>query len=189
MTETTIVELRQYTMRPGGRDALAELFADHLIEGQQAVGMRVLGLYRDLDRPDRFVWLRGFSDMAARKLALTRFYGESQTWRTHGPAANETMVDSSDVLLLRPLTELRFPIAPRTVATIHPEPANAPQVDAVVRLETEPAHNDFPRLPVRTDGPKLVWFNVFDDEAQQDTYVEKLGLPREWSLRLAPLFD
>src|SRR5262249_14318524 len=154
---TTVVELRQYTLHPGQRDVLVDIFMRHFVEGQEALGMRILGVFHDLDRPDRFVWLRGFPDMATRKAALTRFYFESDVWRTYGPAANATMVDVSDVLLLRPLTEARLPEAPLLVATIHPLTGDVPRVDAVLRLETHPAENDFPQLPVRRDGPKVVW--------------------------------
>ena len=96
-----IVELRQYTLRPGKRDVLIELFDREFIEPQQALGMKVIGQFRDLDRPDRFVWLRGFSDMATRAQALQNFYG-GPVWKAHREAANATMIDSDNVLLLRP---------------------------------------------------------------------------------------
>jgi hypothetical protein len=96
-----IVELRQYTLHPGMRDVLVELFDRELVETQEAVGMRVIGQFRDLDDPDRFVWLRGFPDMPARAESLAAFYG-GPTWKAHREAANSTMVDSDDVLLLRP---------------------------------------------------------------------------------------
>ncbi|MFB7148136.1 MULTISPECIES: NIPSNAP family protein [Streptomyces] len=79
-----VVELRQYTLRPGRRDDLIELFDRELIETQEETGMAVLGQFRDLDDPDRFVWLRGFPDMAARHDALTAFYGGT-AWGRHGP--------------------------------------------------------------------------------------------------------
>ncbi|WPO72398.1 MULTISPECIES: NIPSNAP family protein [unclassified Streptomyces] len=96
-----VIELRQYTLRPGRRDELIELFDREFIEPQEAVGAGVLGQFRDLDDPDRFVWLRGFPDMATRHRALTDFYG-GPVWAEHGPQANDTMRDSDDVLLLRP---------------------------------------------------------------------------------------
>ncbi len=101
MTDT-VVELRQYTLRPGQREVLVELFDRELVESQEAVGMRVLGQFRDLDRPDRFVWLRGFADLATRRAGLTAFYG-GPVWAAHAAAANATMIDSDDVLLLRPV--------------------------------------------------------------------------------------
>jgi NIPSNAP len=96
-----IVELRQYTLRPGQRDVLHELFDRALAEGQEAVGMTMIGWFRDLDDPDNFVWLRSFPDMADRARALEAFY-TGPVWREHSAAANATMIDSENVLLLRP---------------------------------------------------------------------------------------
>jgi quinol monooxygenase YgiN len=99
----TVIELRRYALHPGERETLIELFDRELVEPQEAVGMRVLGQFRDLDDPDSFVWLRGFEDMAARRDALAAFYG-GPVWREHRDAANATMIDSDNVLLLRPAT-------------------------------------------------------------------------------------
>jgi NIPSNAP len=96
-----IVELRQYTLRPGQRDVLIDLFDSRLVESQEATGMTIIGQFRDLDRPNRFVWLRGFEDMEERARSLAAFYG-GPVWRTNSAAANATMIDSEDVLLLRP---------------------------------------------------------------------------------------
>jgi quinol monooxygenase YgiN len=96
-----IVELRQYTLHPGKRDALIDLFDREFIETQEAAGMSIIGQFRELDGPDRFVWLRGFRDMPARAQALQAFYG-GPIWKAHREAANATIVDSDNVLLLRP---------------------------------------------------------------------------------------
>ena len=37
--------------------------------------MCLLGLFRDVDRDERFVWIRGFRDMEERLAALQAFYG------------------------------------------------------------------------------------------------------------------
>jgi hypothetical protein len=97
-----IVELRRYRTHPGRRDELATLFEREYIDSQIECGMMPIGQYRDLDDPDAFVWLRGFADMATRLRALTAFYRESQVWRDTRDAANATMIDSDNVLLLRP---------------------------------------------------------------------------------------
>src|SRR5207248_4135647 len=88
----------QYTLHPGKREVLIELFERALIEPQEAAGMRILGQFRDLDRPDHFVWIRGFPDMASRVEALSAFYG-GPVRKAHREAANATMIDSDDVLL------------------------------------------------------------------------------------------
>jgi hypothetical protein len=97
-----IVELRQYTLHDGMRDVLVDLFEREFVEPQEAAGMAVVGQFHDLDDPNRFVWLRGFPDPDRRAEALHRFYG-GPVWRQHRDRANATMVDSDDVLLLRPV--------------------------------------------------------------------------------------
>ncbi|GFE81656.1 NIPSNAP family containing protein [Steroidobacter agaridevorans] len=98
--EWPIIELRQYTLRPAARDVLIDLFEAKFVESQEDVGMKIAGTFRDLDRPDRFVWLRAFNDMPSRAEALNSFYS-GPVWKAHGKAAAATMIDSSNVLLLR----------------------------------------------------------------------------------------
>jgi len=99
-TYSPIVELRQYTLHPGRRDELIELFDREFVETQEAVGIQVIGQFYDLDDPNQFVWLRGFNDMAAREQSLNAFYS-GPVWKMHRDAANATMIDSDNVLLLR----------------------------------------------------------------------------------------
>lgn len=172
-THHRVVELRQYILRPGQRDALITLFDREFVETQEAVGMTVLGQFRDLDAPDRFVWLRGFTDMAARAQALGAFY-DGPVWQAQRAAANATMLDSDDVLLLRPATPCAMPIdawrrdagGPRDGAVLaivaapgfDPAPAIATRGgELVARYETEAAPNTFTRLPVREGEPVAVW--------------------------------
>lgn len=98
-----VFELRQYTLHEGRRDELIELFDNRFVESQEDVDMHVLGQFRVVERPDRFVWFRGFPDMPSRLDGLTRFYLEGEVWARHRDAANATMIDSDDVLLLRPV--------------------------------------------------------------------------------------
>ncbi|MFD6243902.1 NIPSNAP family protein [Streptomyces roseolus] len=121
-----VVELRQYTLRPGGRDVLIDLFDQEFVESQEAVGATVLGQFRDLDDSDRFVWLRGFEDMDRRTEALEGFYG-GPVWAAHRDEANATMIDSDDVLLLRPASAgsgFPAPVGPRPAPG---EPAPPPR--------------------------------------------------------------
>lgn len=100
LTYSPIVELRTYTLYPGRRDELIRLFEREFIETQEAVGIQVIGQFYDMDDPNRFIWLRGFHDMSARAEALHAFYG-GPIWKAHRDAANATMIDSENVLLLR----------------------------------------------------------------------------------------
>ncbi len=161
----SIVELRQYTLHPGARETLIELFEREFVIGQQAVGITVGGRFRDLDDPDRFVWLRAFPDMAHRRRALEAFY-TGPLWRKYRDAANATMVDSDDVLLLRGPCFVPARGTREVVVTIC-RPPDAAAFDAYAARHlgsghalhrTEHAENDYPLLPVRTGEDVRVWF-------------------------------
>lgn len=194
----SVFELRQYTLRPGRRDELIELFDRELVTGLEACGMRVIGEFRDVDDPDRFVWLRGFADMPARATSLAAFYG-GPVWREHRSAANATMIDSDNVLLLRPAwpesgftqnataqkngvyTATICPVATPDFAayfaeSVLPELAEAP----VACCETLVAENTFPALPVREGERIFVWFSRFADEesARKQAWRERVDFRR-----------
>jgi hypothetical protein len=97
-----IIDLRQYTLYPGTRDAFVELFDREFVETQEAAGMRIIGQFRDMGDPNRFVWMRGFSDMPSRERALTSFYMHGEAWQQYSEIARSMMIDSSDALLLHP---------------------------------------------------------------------------------------
>ena len=179
-----VVELRQYTLHPGRRDELVTLFEREFVEPQQACGMHILGTFRDIGDADRFVWLRGFDGMPQRAEALGAFYG-GPVWQAHRDAANATMIDSDDVLLLRPCVPVTPPSpvwgTSRVVGTVCP--LRAPADDALRQhlatvllpalaaaaamplgvFETEPAENNFPRLPVREGEHMVCWFASVPD--------------------------
>jgi NIPSNAP len=160
-----VVELRQYTLHPGRRDELILLFDRELVEPQEACGMRVIGQFRDLDRPDRFVWFRGFPDMEARRRSLEGFYG-GPVWERHAGAANATMIDSDDVLLLRPRSPWSPPTGrplatgpsrgPLTITVLPAAAAETADPSAVVELASLHAPNTFPGLPVREGADVVV---------------------------------
>ena len=137
--------------------------------------MHVVGTFIDLDRPDRFVWLRGFADNDARSAALQEFY-TGDVWRANREEANATMIDSDDVLLLQPVPGRGLPETPDarpadraspstrvisgTVYSIAPgadDSALLAAVDAsaLAILHTHPGPNGFPALPVR-EGEQVV---------------------------------
>ena len=193
----TILELRQYTLHPGRRDELIELFERELVESQEELGARVVGTFRDLGDPDRFVWVRGFADMSTRLAALSGFYG-GPVWKEHREAANATMIDSDDVLLLEPVGE-GFPEAPRaavgagapgpsrvlvvvrTGSGVEPAAAEAERLLGVrpVVARTAPYVNDFPALPVR-DERAVAWFASFPDSAALRTARARLAADASW---------
>ncbi|GAB2643508.1 NIPSNAP family protein [Nocardia goodfellowii] len=211
-----LLELRQYTLRPGTRDVLIDLFDRELVETQEAVGIRVLGQFRDESDPDRFVWIRAFPDIAARTAALRAFYLDGVAWRTHAPAARATMVDTDNALLLRPATAQsafestgqRPPIGTtelpesRVLAMIYQVSGDLtefteffdnrirPALDTTPSgvYVTDPSPNDFTQLPVRTEQV-LTWFARFPDSDSRATYLDQLAASREWTESVLPELD
>lgn len=205
-----IVELRRYALRPGARETLIELFDRELVETQEQVGMRVLGQFRDLDDPNSFVWLRGFSDMATRKRALEAFYG-GPAWKAHASAANATMIDSDNVLLLRPLSGLELngndrPAPGDTIArpgllvvTVYPLQESASKtfpefftselepflrdagISVLATYATEHSENTFPALPVREDAEVFLWMANLADEAEHTRRLAALEQAPGWA--------
>jgi NIPSNAP len=212
-TPVGVVELRQYTHKPGRREELIDIFERHFIEPQEDVGAHVIGYFRDLGDPDRFVWLRGFRDMPSRKAALEAFYG-SDLWYEHRDAVNDTLIDSDDVLLLRPATGSPFGNGARSfgerglvTATIwaFAEPTSteaiAVFIDGLVSqlaaagatpvavLVTEPSENDFPRLPVREGEKVVVWIERHDDVAAYEALGAALDRSRDWRELMVAVAD
>lgn len=200
-----VLELRQYTVKPGQREILIDVFDRHFVESQETLGMTLAGQFRDRRRPDRFVWLRGFSDMESRHKALEAFY-TGPVWAAHKGKANPTMEDVSDVLLLKPARpELAFRASARLPTTSHgrgpstvlagiyqmPRPVDtrliarfeqqvAPILNANrVKIEgvfvTESSRNTFTGLPVREGEHVLVWFGVAQDSDRAPGWMDRLA--------------
>jgi hypothetical protein len=112
-----VLELRQYTLHPCRQDLFVDLFDRVFADPLDATGMTVVGQFRDLDRPDRFVWMRGFQSMAARAQELAAFY-DSDLWHAYRSEANASIADSDNVLLLEPASpSLQFRnVPPRSPA-------------------------------------------------------------------------
>jgi quinol monooxygenase YgiN len=207
-----VVDLRQYTLHPGQRDTLIDVFDEYLVEGQEATGMHIAGQFRDLDDPDRFVWIRGFRDLPARAEALNAFY-HGPVWRAHAATANATMIDSDNALLLKPLRlgagypRLDSPRPTGVPGSIiagavyhrggtddsfveffddHVVPAlTASGAEPVAVFETLVAENNFPQLPLR-DEVVLAWFARFADETAYDEHRRRLAVSLSWQQQVLP---
>jgi hypothetical protein len=97
-----VIELRNYLMQDGMTREFIRFFEEHFLFSQREEGMRVLGQFEVAGAPSRFVWIRGFEDMDARRRGLERFYG-GPFWQARRSEANRMIAESDDVHLLRPL--------------------------------------------------------------------------------------
>jgi len=201
-----VFELRQYTLHRGQRDTLIALFEKSFIEPQNEHGAHILGTFRDLDDPDRFVWIRGFRDMRSRQAALSAFYG-GPVWQANRTAANATMLDSDNVLLLRPAalaegfsSRVASTAGPRGVigATIYYlggvdvlefthffENALMPQlvglgVHPLACLVSEESPNTYTQLPIREHDRAFVWFARWPSADAEAAFVSRFRELSGW---------
>ena len=205
-TQADVLELRQYTTRGGQRETLIELFESKFIEPQNAAGASVIGTFRDLDDADRFVWIRAFASMADRRTALESFY-KDPNWLANRATAAETMLDTDNVLLLRPAAAGQGFGAPAPhranarsviVATIYylggvesqafshyfdrtilPQLAVA-GVFPIARLVSEESPNNYPRLAIRERERVFVWFGHWTSESAAESFAAHSPLPSGW---------
>jgi hypothetical protein len=202
------VELRQYTLRPGKRDVLIDIFEREFVRAQERYGIEVVGQLRDLDHPNRFVWLRGFPGMSSRPRMLKSFYS-CPVWVANRDAVNEILVDYDNVLLLRDAWEgsgfftantaqNNRPRATLVTVDIHYlclgaingfaslsreklEPfLEHAGADGLAALVTETAPNNYPRLPMREGECAFVSFHTFESLASYDSYLELLDRTAAW---------
>jgi hypothetical protein len=175
------------------------------VTAQTEAGIRLIGHFTDRDDPDRFVWLRGFESMEARVIALASFYGGA-VWRAHRDAANATMLDSDNVLLLHLLDDdwtfalgesgkVAAGLYNAVVHYIRPELMSSFVwfFDAHMRtrakewgghviatFRTELGANGFPQLPVRTGESAFVWFVRHATEAAEQSFWRRARLLTGW---------
>jgi len=194
-----VIEFRRYTIKEGEREHFAEYFESYFPEAFQQMGAIVFGQFFERKNPVGFTWLRGFKNTDARAIINANFY-YGPLWREHSSTMNNLMVDSDNVLLLRPLSpEQGIPVLPAidplkerkgaqgiVVAQIFAVKQNSVDVFARQAEETFASYraagareagvlvtldvpNNFPQLPVRTDGPYLVWLGIVKDNKILET--------------------
>ncbi|MBW3567830.1 MAG: NIPSNAP family protein [Proteobacteria bacterium] len=200
MQDFQVIELRRYIIRDGERENFARYFETWFPEAFQQLGAVAFGEGLERDNDTWFTWLRGFRDMPARAETNTAFY-YGPLWKEHRNVLNGLMIDSDNVLLLRPLSPERgIPVLPAVDVVQERDGAQGivvMQVFAVAQdsvdafaeraenvfaeyreagireagvLVTLDEPNNFPQLPVRTDGPYLVWLGIVKDEAMLKTF-------------------
>ena len=196
--EFPVVELRRYAIRAGERERFARCFDGYFPEAFQQLGAIAFGQFLERKNDTWFTWLRGFPSLDARAEMNAEFY-DGALWKEHAARMNDRMIDSDNVLLLRPLRAGRgLPVLPAVdlgaeaagaagVVVLQILRVKATDVDALARqaeeefatyraagareaavLVTLDVPNNFPRLPIRTDGPYLVWVGVVKDDAVLD---------------------
>ncbi len=96
-----VVELRRYALQPGRRDEFVRYFESFFPDAFQQLGAIAFGQFRERQDPNAFTWIRGFRSAEARGICNSAFY-YGPLWKEHADTMNDRLVDSDNVLLLRP---------------------------------------------------------------------------------------
>ena len=189
-----VLELRNYLLKPDMADTFSAYFDTHFVKPMAELSGYTLGQFKINAVNDRFVWLRGFSNMETRVKFLNDFYIKSPVWKEFGPGANDMMINSDNVYLLRPLNEagssagidssvlktdkgivaVDFYICNSTLDQVI-DLFNSTYVPFLKSLDiditlwvSEMAENDFPRLPVFQDKNLLLSISTYQDENEYE---------------------
>src|SRR5580704_9363764 len=200
-----VLEFRRYTIKEGEREHFAQYFDTYFPEALQQLGTIVAGDFFERKNSSGFTWIRGFHTLEDRAVVNAQFYAGS-VWKEHKKTMNDLIVDSDNVMLLRPLSPERgIPILPAVDPTVEAngaqgivvaeifavkadsveafakaaEPTFASYQAAGVReagvLVTLDVPNNYPQLPIRTDGPFLVWLGVLKDNQMLENEFNPLA--------------
>lgn len=198
-----VVEFRRYTIKPGGREQFAQYFQSYFPEAFQQLNAMALGQFLERDHQNGFTWLRGFPNIETRAIANSAFYygpvwkehrvtlnnlidDSDNVILMHPlepgrgipvlPAVDPvTEADGAHGILVAQL----FAVKPDEVENFarQVEPVFARYREAGIReagvLVTLNVANNFPQLPVRSDGPYLLWLGLVKNQ----TMLEKSWQP------------
>ncbi|MNQ62704.1 hypothetical protein D3C85_770590 [compost metagenome] len=177
-----VLELRNYLLKPDMADTFRNYFHSKFVSPMTELGGHTLGEFKINEVNDRFVWFRGFTDMKTRVRFLNDFYIDSPTWKEYGKGANEMIINSDNVYLLKPLhktatlktdkavTVIDFYICNSTIKkvielfdTYYIPFLKTINIEDISIWVSEMTENDFPRLPVFQDKNLLVTITNFQD--------------------------
>lgn len=195
-----VIEFRRYQIKPGKREEFATYFETYFPEAFQQLGALALGQGFERDQVHGFTWLRGFPSIDARAIANSAFYygpvWKEHRNTLNGlldDSDNAYLMRPLDVAhgidafpAVDPIAEASgahgiwvaqlFALKPDMVDEFarHADESFARYRTAGIRqagvLATLDANNNFPQLPVRTDGPYLLWLGVAQDQAAVDAW-------------------
>jgi hypothetical protein len=196
-----VIEFRRYTIKPGEREHFATYFESFFPEAFEQLGAIAFGQFFERDNPNMFTWLRGFKNMDARAIVNSAFYygplwkehsstmnslmTDSENVLLLRPLTPERGIAVFPAV--DPVTEAQgsqglivaqiFSVKPNEVDAFVQAAESlfaayrADGMREVAVLVTLDARNNFPQLPVRTDGSYLVWLGVVKDNRTLDSRI------------------
>jgi hypothetical protein len=221
LTDFQVVEFRRYTIRDGEREHFAQYFESYFPEAFQQLGAIAVGQFLERGESSRFTWLRAFHSMDDRaKVNALFYYGplwkeHSTTLNSLMTDSDNVLLlrplnRERGILVLPAVDPVKEEKGAQGVVIAQIFSVNAGKVDTFAEeaestfsryreagareaavLVSLDAPNNFPQLPVRTDGPFVVWLGIVENESSLKSFTHLLesaqqSLSRTELLRAAP---
>ena len=203
LTDYQAIEFRRYTIKPDERAHFAQYFDTYFPEAFQQLGALAAGSFLERKKPNGFTWIRAFHTLDDRAVANAAFYYGSvwnEHRNTLNDLINDSdnvmllrpMTPERGLQILPAVDPVREPggASGIVVAQIFcvkkdglesfaraAEPifaryraSGAREAGVLVTIDVQ---NNFPQLPIRTDGPFLVWLGILRD----NTMLENQFIP------------
>ncbi len=219
-----VVEFRRYTVKEGEREHFAQYFESYFPEAFEQLGSIAVGTFFERKDPSHFTWIRAFHNMDDRARINAEFYygplwrEHAATMNSLMTDSNNVLLLKSleperSVAVypaVDPVTEPQraqgvvvaeiFTIQVNGLAEFvrQADPVFASYREAGAReaavLVSFEGPNNFPQLPVRTDGPHMLWLGVLRNDDDLDKRLKPLversakTLSATGLLRVAPEF-
>ncbi len=193
------IEFRRYTLKPGVREDFARYFESYFPEAIEQIGAIVEGSFVERKNQNGFTWIRGFHTIEDRALVNAAFYAgplwkehkakmnemidDSDNVMLLRPLSPE-----QGVIILPAVDPVSEANGAQGVVVAQIFAIKSDRVDAFAKeaetafaayravgareagvLVTLDVKNNFPQLPVRTDGPFLVWLGILKDNQMLET--------------------
>ena len=193
LTDFQVIELRRYTVKDGARKNFAQYFEAYFPEAIEQTGAIVAGSFFERNHPNGFTWIRGFHTLEDRPVADAEFYYGPvwrEHRKTMNDLLTDSdnvlqlrpLSPGREITILPAVDPLAEPDGARGIIVAFIYPIKANSVEAFAKqaestfaryqaagareagvLVTLDATNNFPQLPIRTDGPYLVWLGLLRD--------------------------
>ena len=204
LTDFQVIEFRRYTIRDGEREHFAQYFESYFPEAFQQLGAVAVGQFLERGNDSRFTWLRAFHNMDDRaKVNALFYYGplwkeHAATLNSLMTDSDNVLLlrplsRERGITVLPAVDPVKEEKGAQGIAIAQIFAVKAGNVDAFVQqaestfgryreagareagvLVTLDAPNNFPQLPVRTDGPYLVWLGIVENESSLKSFTRLL---------------
>ncbi len=193
MSDFQVFEFRRYTIKAGEREHFAQYFESYFPEAFQQLGAIAAGSFFERRNQFGFTWIRGFHTIEDRAVANAAFYYGPVWKEHKKTLNDLMTDSDNVLLLRPLSPERGIPILPAVDPVTEANGSQGSVVDQIFAVKANSVEafakeaettfanyraagaresgvlvtldvtNNFPQLPIRTDGPYLVWLGIFRD--------------------------